>query len=83
MTAKGEMEVRKSAPTRMSDGPCQLGGQALERLSYRINDACTALGLGRTTVYKLAGEGQLRLFKVGGRTLVDASSLRDLINRQP
>ncbi len=56
-----------------------LGGEAVGRLSYRINDACTASGLGRTTLYKLAGEGRLRLIKIGGRTLVEASSLRSLI----
>ena len=61
--------------------PAAVGRQEVERLSYRINDACTASGLGRTTLYKLAGEGQLRLIKVGGRTLIEASSLRSLISR--
>ena len=48
-------------------------------LAYRIRDACQVIGLGTTSIYKLAGEGKLRLVKVAGRTLVDAASLRSLI----
>lgn len=55
----------------------------VERLAFRVKDACTAAGIGRTTLYKLAGEGRLRLIKVGGRTLIDAASLRALIAGQP
>jgi hypothetical protein len=29
------------------------------------------MGLGRSTIYKLAGDGTLRLIKAGSRTLVD------------
>ncbi len=54
----------------------------VERLAFRVKDACTAAGIGRTTLYKLAGEGHLRLIKVGGRTLIDAASLRALIAGQ-
>ena len=33
--------------------------------------ASEILGLGRSTIYKLAGQRKLRLVKAGGRTLVD------------
>jgi excisionase family DNA binding protein len=36
-----------------------------------IPRACDITGLGRSTIYKLAGDGTLRLVKAGGRTLVD------------
>lgn len=36
-----------------------------------IPRACYITGLGRSTIYKLAGNGTLRLIKAGGRTLVD------------
>ena len=36
-----------------------------------ISRACDITGLGRSTIYKLAGQGRLRLVKAGGRTLVD------------
>jgi excisionase family DNA binding protein len=36
-----------------------------------IPRACDITGLGRSTIYKLAGNGTLRLVKAGNRTLVD------------
>ena len=36
-----------------------------------IPRACEITGLGRSTIYKLAGSGTLRLIKAGGRTLLD------------
>ena len=50
-----------------------------EPLAYRVNDACRALGLGRTTIYKLIGDGKLRSVTVAGRTLIPASELRRLL----
>ncbi len=41
----------------------------------RINDACAALGIGRSTLYKLAGEGKIKLVRVLGRTLVPESEI--------
>jgi excisionase family DNA binding protein len=36
-----------------------------------IPRACDLLGLGRTKIYALAGEGLIRIVKAGGRSLVD------------
>ena len=36
-----------------------------------IPRAIEITGLARSTIYKLAGQGKLRLVKAGGRTLVD------------
>jgi excisionase family DNA binding protein len=36
-----------------------------------VNKACDILGFGRSKLYELAGEGTLRVVKVGGRSLVD------------
>jgi len=49
------------------------------KLAYRIDDACYVAGIGKTTLYKLAAKGKLRLLKIGRRRLVDAKSLRALI----
>ena len=46
---------------------------------YTLNAATAACGLSRSTLYRHAEAGRLRLLKVGGRTLVDAASLRALI----
>lgn len=53
---------------------------APEKLAYTVPEALAAIGIGRTNLYKLAGEGKLALRKVGGRTLVTADSLRRLID---
>jgi excisionase family DNA binding protein len=44
----------------------------------RINDACRAIGVSRTTIYKLAGEGKIKLVHVLGRTLVPESEIERL-----
>lgn len=49
---------------------------AIEPLSYPINDACAALGVGRTKLYELCKTNQLKLVKVGKRSLITASSLK-------
>ncbi len=46
-----------------------------ERLTCTIVDACAATGLGRTKLYELIGEGQLRTTTIGRRRLVLVSSL--------
>jgi excisionase family DNA binding protein len=46
----------------------------------RINDACRALGIGRTTIYKLRGDGKIKFVKVFGRTLVPEAEIDRLSN---
>jgi excisionase family DNA binding protein len=48
-------------------------------LTHTLNDAAHVTGLSRSTLYRHAAAGRLRLVKVGGRTLVDAASLRALL----
>jgi excisionase family DNA binding protein len=48
-------------------------------LAYTLSDAARMTGLSRSTLYRHAGAARLKLVKVGGRTLVDAASLRALV----
>ena len=48
-------------------------------LTHTLNDAAHITGLSRSTLYRHAAAGSLRLVRVGGRTLVDAASLRALV----
>jgi excisionase family DNA binding protein len=41
-----------------------------EKRAYRIPEFCWRYGVSRSTAYKLAKLGRLRMVKVGGRTLV-------------
>lgn len=45
------------------------------RLSYSIDEAAYALGLGRTMIYELIAKGQIKSIKVGNRRLIPTSAL--------
>jgi hypothetical protein len=51
-------------------------------LSYTLPDAAALCGLHPGTLRRRAKEGALRLFRVGGRTLVDGASLRRLLGAE-
>lgn len=51
-------------------------------LSYTLTDAAALSGLHPATLRRRAKEGALRLFRVGGRTLVDGASLRRLLGAE-
>lgn len=48
-------------------------------LAYSPGEAARVSGLGRTTIYKLMKEGQLRSRKIGARTIIRADDLLGLI----
>ena len=48
------------------------------KLAYRVPEACQALGIGRTSLYELAKNGELRFIKIAGRTLVPRSEIERL-----
>ena len=52
----------------------------MEAIAVSINDAAKALGIGRTTIYKLINEGSLETMKIWRRKLVKAASLHNLAN---
>lgn len=60
---------KKSVPRPVSPGA----------ISCTLPDAAAACGLSIATLPRHQRAGRLRFFKVGGRTLVDAASLRALI----
>lgn len=55
----------------------------MEPIALSIEDTRKALGgIGRTKTYALIGEGKLRTFKVGTRTLVTTESIRAFVTSQ-
>jgi excisionase family DNA binding protein len=54
-----------------------------EKLTYTLKQAATALGVGKTTLYKAISEGSLHAVKLGNRTLLPAEALRNWINALP
>jgi hypothetical protein len=51
--------------------------------AFTIPDAQAMGAPGRTSIYKLAKQGRLKLLRVAGRTLVDGDSLRTLLRGSP
>lgn len=46
-------------------------------------DAFAALGVGRTTGFRLIAEGKLTARKLGGKTLVEADAMRRFVDSLP
>ncbi|MBH9537198.1 helix-turn-helix domain-containing protein [Novosphingopyxis sp. YJ-S2-01] len=53
----------------------------MKRKTYRIAEVVEALGLSRTTIYILIGEGKLDRIKIGASTLIAAESIDRLLQR--
>lgn len=49
------------------------------RLTFSVAEAAAALGVGRTGLYRLIGDGKLRVLKVGSRTLIPRDALNAFI----
>lgn len=49
------------------------------RVSFSIEEAAGALGIGRTYVYQLIKEGRLQVVRLGRRTLVPMDAIQDLL----
>lgn len=54
----------------------------LPRMTYRIDEVAELTGLGRTTIFALLKQGDLRRVKIGARTLILASDVDALLQRQ-
>jgi excisionase family DNA binding protein len=53
-----------------------------ERLGCSPNEACVALGIGRTFLYQLIAERRVEVKKLGRRTIVIIPSLLKLLDGQ-
>lgn len=50
-----------------------------QREALSIVEAASICGLGRSTVYKLIGSGQLQSFRIGGRRLIRRADLMSFL----
>ena len=53
----------------------------IEPIAMRVPEACRYLGIGRSTLYILIGNGEIEFIKLGSSTLVLPESLRALVER--
>ena len=52
-----------------------------DAFAFTMKDAQSLGAPGRTSLYKLAAAGKLKMLKVAGRTMIDGDSLRALLGR--
>lgn len=69
------------ANERTHTAPRELGPIPISPLLVSIDEAATALRLGRTKVYGLMLEGALPWVKIGSRRLIAVSALTSLVER--
>lgn len=55
---------------------------AIEPIAMRVPEACRYLGIGRSTLYVLIGQGKVEIVKLGSSTLVLTQSLRALVEQR-
>jgi excisionase family DNA binding protein len=55
----------------------------MDQLLYTIPQCCRMAAIGRTKFYELIASGEIRVRKVGKKTLVAASDLRQWVERLP
>jgi excisionase family DNA binding protein len=53
---------------------------AKPKLAYSIREACDATSLSRSSVYAHIASGRLHTVRIGGRRIIPAESLLQLIN---
>jgi hypothetical protein len=63
--------------------PAMPGAPTASPLNMRSSQAIVWSGISRSTLYRYAGEGKLRMIKAGRTTLVDMESLRALLASLP
>lgn len=76
---EGLSATRRTEPSEL---PSSTPKETIEPYTLSIKDASRLLGLGRSTIYRLIGEGQLDTVKIGNRTLIKTASIRNLAELQ-
>ena len=49
------------------------------KLAFTIAEACHAVGISRSKLYELIGDGRVEARKIGSRTIIPAESLKALV----
>ena len=62
-------------------GP-DLNDRRVLKLAYTVGEAVAALGIGKTTLYKLIKEGQINTVKIGARTLIPTGAIQSLLTNE-
>ena len=53
-----------------------------DRVNWRVNEFCAAHGIGRTLFYREVRDGEIKLIKIGKRSLVSDSEAKAWMERK-
>lgn len=62
-------------------GKAPIGSTPIKKILYSVEDTAAALSMGRTTIFALIVEGQIKSVKIGKRRLVAASEIEAYVER--
>ena len=69
-----------SAPPTTPSRPLDaVSGTPPSKIAYTIKDATAAIGLSKSTIYKLMASGELQTIRIGQRRLIRAEALKRLL----
>ena len=69
-----------SAPPTTNSRPLNaVNGTPPNKIAYTIKEATVAIGLSRSTIYKLMASGELQTIRIGKRRLIRAEALNRLV----
>lgn len=54
----------------------------IQRITVRVPEALTMIGLGRSKLYELIGDGDIEIIKVGKATLIVVESLHSFVEKR-
>lgn len=82
----GAAETSAEAEPRRDEqdgtGASRQNAHAIEPITMRVPDACRYIGVSRSTLYVLIGEGEIEIVKLGCSTLVLTESLKALVAKR-
>lgn len=58
------------------------GAAGVAPLAHSVNDACALLGISRAHFYVLVGRGEIRLVKLGNKSVVPTSEILRVLGEQ-
>jgi excisionase family DNA binding protein len=82
LPARGPGRPRKTVPEPevVSSPPVPASAPSSRQVAYSVPQAALALGISKTSVWKLIKEGDLPAVKLGRRTLIPTGALQTLLD---
>jgi excisionase family DNA binding protein len=80
VTVRKPGRPRKAVPDPEVTSPLPPPAPSVQQVAYSVPQAALALGISKTSVWKLIKEGDLPAVKLGRRTLIPTGALQTLLD---